>query len=530
MRARVHSNRPPSFTRFLVTAAVLGVVVAARSAWTAAPRPLVYGATLPLGPLNAFANEWTEASVVLLSRLFTIDREGRLVGDLVASHDVSRDGRTWTLHLRPGVRWHDGTTFTSADVIYTLDELRKPRARLNRWRDLAVIGSYEARGERTVVLHLNVPQPELPVPLADVPIMPRHVLAGRDPNDDRLFGMRPVGTGPYKLAGPAEDARLVFDAHESYHLGRPGIARLVMVPIEDDEARAQAVADGTVDVAHIKPQHMSLVEGRPGRRVYRYPSGIWRSLVLNVRRPHLSDRRVRQAIALAIDREAMVREGLLGMGTPASSPIPPMNWAYPGARIRSRDLGKARDLLDQAGWVEGPDGWRRQSGEAFELALAVWWTEPFRRAASEVVKRNLEEIGLRVRFVAIPGERYEAVAATLGPDHDGIISGYSGLLDPGDNLATKYRTGGSQNAGGYSNPDVDRLLDAGRQEGDRARAGAAYRQVLDLVEADAARIPLVYVDYVFAARHDLAGMQDNVLDLYYQFPRLAYLLRWDPSP
>lgn len=137
---------------------------------------------------------------------------------------------------------------------------------------------------------------------------------------------------------------------------------------------------------------------------------------------------------------------------------------------------------------------------------------------------------MRVRFVAIPGERYEAAAATLGPDHDGIISGYSGLLDPGDNLATKYRTGGSQNAGGYSNPDVDRLLDAGRQEGDRARAGAAYRQVLDLVEADAARIPLVYVDYVFAARHDLAGMQDNVLDLYYQFPRLAYLLRWDPSP
>jgi hypothetical protein len=86
----------------------------------------------------------------------------------------------------------------------------------------------------------------------------------------------------------------------------------------------------------------------------------------------------------------------------------------------------------------------------------VWWTEPFRRAASLVVKQNLEAIGLTVRFIEIPADRYEATAAVLVAAHDGIITGYSGLLDPGNNLTTKHRTGGVQNAGGYSNPDVDR--------------------------------------------------------------------------
>jgi ABC-type oligopeptide transport system substrate-binding subunit len=76
---------------------------------------------------------------------------------------------------------------------------------------------------------------------------------------------------------------------------------------------------------------------------------------------------------------------------------------------------------------------------------------------------------------------------------------------------------------------ADRLLDAAQQEGDRARLGLLYREVLALIEADAARIPLVYVDYVFAARRDLLGMDGAVLDLYYHFPRLAYLLRWSPG-
>lgn len=489
-------------------------------------RPLIFGATLPLLPLNAFGDAWTEASAAILSRLYTIAADGRLVGDLVASHQVSVDGRTWTLSLRPDVRWHDGEPFTSADVAYTFDEMRRPTARSPRWRNLTFITRYDAPGPHTLVLHLAAPRPELPVTLADVPIVPRHVLAGRDANDDAVFDARPVGTGPYRLVERRPDGRLIFDAHASYHLGPPRIARLEMVTIANDEARARAVADGTVDLAHIKPQHMALVRARADRVVEPYASGIWRSLVLNVRQPHLVDRRVRQAIALVLDREAIVRDGLLGVGSPAFSPIPPMNWAHQATPPRPRDLDRARALLDEVGWRPGRDGWRERDGRRFELALAVWWTEPFRRAASLVVKQNLEAIGLQVRFIEIPADRYEETAAVLIPAHDGVITGYSGLLDPGNNLATKYRTGGVQNAGGYSNPDVDRLLDAALQEGDREKALPLYRDALARIDADAARIPLAYVDYLFAARADLKGVAGNVLDLYYHFPRLAYRLHW----
>lgn len=506
---------------FVLTLSVLLPVARAQS-----DRPLVYGATLPLLPLNAFGDAWTEASAAILSRLYTIAPDGRLVGDLVASHTVAGDGRTWTLSLRPDVRWHDGEPFTSADVVHTFDEMRRPTARSPRWRNLTFISRYEAAGPHTLVLHLASPRPELPVTLADVPIMPRHVLAGRDANDDAVFDARPVGTGPYRLVERRPDGRLVFAAHASYHLGRPRIARLEMQTIADDEQRARAVVDGAVDVAHIKPQHMALVTASARHVVESYPSGIWRSLVLNVRQPHLADRRVRQAIALVLDREAMVRDGLLGVGSPAFSPIPPMNWAYQPVPVRPRDPVRARMLLDEAGWRVGPDGWRQRDGRRWELALAVWWTEPFRRVASQIVKQNLEALGLAVRFIEIPADRYEAVAAALVPAHDGIITGYSGLLDPGQNLATKYRTGGLQNAGGYSNPEVDRLLDAALREGNRDKALPLYREALAHIDADAARIPLAYVDYLFAARADLQGLAGNVLDLYYHFPRLAYRLHW----
>jgi len=507
--------------------ALLTAHAASVGAQATAARPLVYGATLPLVPLDALTNEWTEASAALLSRLYTIDPSGRLVGDLVEAHEVSADGRTWTLRLRRGVRWHDGTPFTSADVLFTFAALRRTAPGTARWRDLDVIDRFEAPGPHAFVVHLKAPRPGLAVPLVDVPILPRHVLEGHDVAEGRVFDARPIGTGPYRLAERPGDGRLVLEAHESYHLGRPSIQRLVMVPLENDEARARAVAESTVDLAHVKPQHMTLVQGRDDVRLYRYRSGIWRSLVLNVRQPHLQDRRVRQAIALALDRDAMVAEGLLGVGEPAFSAIPPISWAYaPPVRPPGRDLPRARALLDEAGWRVGSEGWRARDGRVFELALAVWWDEPFRRAASEVVKRNLESIGLRVRFVRIPGERYEAVAASLGAEHDGIISGYSGLLDPGDNLASKYRAGGSQNAGGYSNPELDALLDRALQEADRERARALYRQALPIIEADAARIPLVYVDYLFGARRELRGMGDDVLDLYYHFPRLAYTLAW----
>lgn len=494
-------------------------------------RPLIYGAALPLAPLNALTNEWTEASVAILSRLFTIDLNGQLIGDLVESYEVSLNGLTWTLHLRPGVRWHDGRTFSSDDVLFTFEEARKPTTRLQRWRDVSVIDRFEAPAPLVFVMHLKVPQPKLGVPLVDLPILPRHVYAGRDVNDDATFDARPIGTGPYRVAERTADGRLVLEAHEPYHLGKPGISKLVLVPIEDDEARAKAVVEGVVDLAHIKPQQKSLFDGRPDRVVYRYRSGIWRSLVLNVRRPHLADRRVRQAIASVLDREAMVKEALAGVGSPAWSPIPPINPDFqpgvqPSGAGHPPDADRARALLDRAGWRAGADGWRRRDGTRLELTLAVWWDEPFRRAASEVVKRNLEAVGVGVGFAHIAGVDYEPTAANLGDRYDGIITGYSGLLDTGDNLATKYRTGGSQNAGGYSNAELDALLDQARQESDQTRARALYGRALAIIEADAARIPLVYVDYLFAARRDLAGMGPHVLDYYYHFPRIAYRLSW----
>jgi peptide/nickel transport system substrate-binding protein len=474
---------------------------------------IILGATLSLEPLNALTNEWTEASSVLLSRLFTIDFEGRLMGDLAENHEIGEGGLVWRLRLRRGVTWHDGAPFTSADVLYTFDVMRRESTRFGRWRNVSVIDRVEAPESHLVLFRLKAPQPELAVPLAEIPVLPRHRLAGADINDDTAFDRNPVGTGAYRLVGRPRAGEMVLEAHEGYHLGRPRVPRLVLRHIANDEERARAVLSGEADAAHIKPQHAALFRGNEDAVVHRYRTGIWRSLVLNLRRPHLQDRRVREAISLVLDRKAMVAAGLEGFGSEAYSPIPPINWAYPGDRSpREPDPARALELL---------------AGRKLALDLAVWWDEPFRRAASEILQKSLKEIGVDVRFVKVDGERYERIAADLGTEYDGIISGYSGLHDPGDNLAKKYRTGGSQNAGGYSNPELDRLLDEARTLGDRERARELYLRALEIIERDCARIPLAYVDYVFAARRDLEGMENGVLDIYYHFPRFAHRLSFE---
>jgi peptide/nickel transport system substrate-binding protein len=520
-------------------AALLLAVLLLPLAWTQAPaeppaaRTLIYGAGLTPRGMNPLLDgvEWNEVSSAIFSRLFRPDHAGNIVGDLVERHTVSRDGLTWTLRLRRNARWHDGAPLTADDVLFTWQKLFDPATNTKMHLNQPMVASFEKAGRHAVRFRLKYADAGFLAPLTEIPILPAHLLKDKDINSGAV-DKEPVGSGPYKLAG-REDNRFLMERHDAYHHGRPPIARLIFVVIPGDDERARALERREIHIAQIKAQHVeALVHAGPHPfppvRVYRMSTGAWRGMPLNLRRPALSDRRVRQALDLAIDREAIAARALGGFGAPAYSPVPPASWAFTPAMNRKRfDRQRAAALLDEAGWKK--DGaWRQKDGRALELEFIVWKDEIFRRTAAEMMKEQLEPLGIRVNLHLVDNVGYNRLAGSMEDQYDTFLGGWGGLLDPGDNLGKKYATGGSQNYGGYSNPEVDELLRRARATppAQREAARRLYAQAVELVTRDAVFLPVAYPDYVFAADARLAGLDEFICDSWYEFPKYAHEWSW----
>jgi peptide/nickel transport system substrate-binding protein len=501
-----------------------------------ASRTLIYGAGLTPRGMNPLLDgvEWNEVSSAIFSRLFRPDHAGNIVGDLVESHSVSRDGLTWTLRLRRNARWHDGRPLTADDVLFTWQRLFDPATKTTMHLNQPMVASFEKTGRHAVRFRLKYPDAGFLAPLTEIPILPAHRLKDADINSGAV-DKEPIGSGPYRLA-EREGNRFLMERHDGYHHGRPPIERLIFVVIPDDDERARAVERREVHIAQIKPQHVEPLT-RPGPheyppvRVYRMKTGAWRGMPLNLRRPALQEPRVRQAIDLAIDREAIVARALGGFGQAAYSPIPPASWAFAPAMNRKRfDPQSAAVMLDGAGWKKTGQ-WRQRAGQTLELNIIVWKDEIFRRTAAQMIQQQLQPLGIRVNLNLVDNVEYNRLAGDMGEQYDTCIGGWGGLLDPGDNLAKKYATGGSQNYGGYSNPEVDAMLRrarslSARDAGERALARRFYGEIVEMVNTDAVFLPIAYPDYVFAADARLAGLDEFVCDSWYEFPKYAHEWSW----
>ena len=509
------------------------------------PEALIYGAGLTPRGLNPLLdrNGWNEVSSVILSRLFRADHEGRIVGDLVESYTVSADGLTWTLQLRDNLRWHDGEPFTAADVLFTWQKLFDPATETSLDLNQPMLRDFAATGPYEFVFRLRYADAGFLAPLTEVGILPAHLLKEADINTD-AFDQNPVGTGPYMLAAH-EGTDYLFDRHAYYHFGAPAIPRLVLRIIPDDDARAEALARGEVHLAQVKPQHVPRLRALEHLRVYRFRTGAWRGMPLNLRRPALKDVRVRRAIDLAIDREAIVAAALAGFGQAAYSPVPPVSWAFDPAMNQPRhDPARAEQLLEEAGWRRNAAGLRAREGEVLELNFIAWKEEIFRRTTAVLMRAQLEALGLRVNLHLVDGATYNRLADDMGTTYDGFIGGWGGLLDPGDNLGKKFHSRGSQNYMGYSNTEVDRRLARVRALPPQRRSEARrlYRQLVELLTAEAVFLPLAYPDYVFAADARLSlgpygrpaiaeesgrgAQHPPVMDSWYEFPKFAHLWSW----
>ena len=397
------------------------------------------------------------------------------------------DPLTWTFHLRPDVRFHDGRPLTSRDVKWTFDSLLNGAIRSPKSGVFQPVRNIDAPDPRTVIFHLKQPWASLlwNVGNGGIGIVPY--------GSGNELGQRPVGSGPFRFVSMAQDRDVVLERNDQYWGERAKIARARFAVIPDATTRALELRKGSADIAlNSLTADMNVVLARdPGLAVEQTPGTIYSYLAMNLRDPILKDVRVRQALAYALDRGPMIRYLMRDEARPANSILPPQSWAYNGeVDAYPHDPARARQLLDQAGYPA-------VNGVRFHLTMKTS-TEEGTRLLAAVLQRQLREVGivLDIRtyefatfFSDITKGSFQLYSLRwVGGNDDPDIFQY--LFD-----SQRVPPQGA-NRGYYSDPEVDRLIAQGVRETDQQRRKQAYARLQQILARDLPYINLWYFDNV----------------------------------
>jgi peptide/nickel transport system substrate-binding protein len=416
---------------------------------------------------------------------------------------ISKDGKTIIYHLRKNVRWQDGVPFTSRDVKFTWQAIMNPNTLVGNRLPYDQVSSVDTPDAYTVVFHLKKPFAPFVAEAFNSStieyVVPEHLLKNYHDLNRIPFNYRPVGTGPYRMVRWAHGDRIEFAANAHYFKGAPKIANIVIHEIPQENTGLNELRTGEIQwYPYISEASYNLIKGTPGIRIVVTPQNAYRAIYINTERPVLSDERVRQAIAYAIDKKELVEKVTHGTGIIATEDIPSFMWAYDkGVQVDGYDPAKARALLDAAGWHTGSSGIRTRDGRALAFTLALRQGASGDNAMAVLVQSWLRDIGMQVSIKSYPGSMLFAIgpSGVLQPGkYDLDISGLASPADP-DNSAEftcAARPPNGFNWTRYCSREMDRLQALALTTYDQAARKAAYAKIETLLARD---VPQVYIYY-----------------------------------
>jgi peptide/nickel transport system substrate-binding protein len=436
---------------------------------------------------------------------------------LATAWEGSDDGLSVTFTLREGVAWHDGKPFTSADVAFSALQVWKPLQNLGRLV-FANLAAVETPDDRTAVFRFSKPTPfqlvrnALPVVTS---VLPRHVYEGTDIAANPANAML-VGTGPFRFVEhrPGEYYRL--EKNQSYWAeGLPKLDEIVYRVLPDRAAAAGALEADEIQLAAFSQvpladlDRISKVEGiavhSKGYEALTYQLVV----EINHRRKELSDPKVRQAIAHAIDRDFVVKTIFLGYAA-ASTGIVPKNapeFYEPGVATYAFDPAKANALLDEAGYARADNGTRF----ALDLLPAPYFSET--RQFGDYLRQALAAVGIDARIVNNDSAAHQKAVYT---DHafDLAVAPPVFRGDPAISTTILVKSGTPagvpfSNQGGYANPDIDAIIDQANETVDPAARTELFRQFQKLVAEDLPLINVAEWGFITVARTSVDNVSNN---------------------
>ncbi len=418
----------------------------------------------------------------ICDKLFDVNEKLEVIPQLALSNETSADGKTVTIKLRPGVKFHDGEAFDAEAAKFSLERHMNMQGSFRK-PELAAVDKVEVVDPTTIKLSLKSPFSPLIAQLTDRAGMMVSPKAAKEAGDK--FGLKPVCAGPYKFVERVQQDRIVVEKFADYwDKGNVHIDKITYLPIIDATVRLANLKSGGIELLErLAATDIAAVKADNKLKLNQIPDLSYWGITINIgngekaKNPLGSNAKVRQAFELAIDRDAINQVVFNGEFVPGNQWVSPQNSYYQQSLpIPKRDVAKAKALIKEAG-VTTP--------------IVIDFMVPQgveNKAIAEVVQAMAAEVGfdMKIRLTEF------ATSLKMGEqgEYQAFLIGWSGRTDPDGNAYIFHKTKAPQNNSGISNPEVDKALDEARLTSDPAKRKAIYERAAKVVNSE---IPILYL-------------------------------------
>lgn len=503
---------------FLIMVCLLGLIVspgcgpAVKS--SDASQRLILALPAEINNLNPILTTDAYSSAVsdmVMSGLVRVNEDLEVIPDLAEKWEYSKDGLVWTFHIRKGVTWHDGAPFTAQDVKFTFDKILDPKTNTVRRSGYVIDGQpvkFEAVDDYT--LRCTLPKPFAPFLLAmGMSILPKHILEKEDINK-AAFNQHPVGTGPFIFEDWKQGDYIRVKANPSFWRGKPLLSEIIWRIMPDYTSRLVALETGEIYADGINPEDYERIKKLPKVDVYEFDDMFYGYVGYNLKKPLFADKKIRQALSYAIDKDKLVEALLKGHGSPAYCPMAPLGWSYTAEVPSFRyDPAAAKKIFTAAGWKAGSDGVLTKDGQKFSFVLFISKGSKIGLDAATLLQRYWKEAGVRADIQIVD---FSTLVSVLNkPEEmkkfDAVLMGWSLGLDPDSYEiwhSSQFPKG--LNFIGYNNPQADKLLEQGRTTLDQAKRKVIYQELYRRIADDQPYLFVWYAKAITAINKKVKGL------------------------
>ncbi len=471
------------------------------------------------------------ATTPLMSSLVTIDDHMNYIADLavevptVENGGVKVTGKTMTVTYKlRDAKWHDGKPVTSEDVKFTWQVYLDPTVRAGSRDGWDKIDRVDTPDAHTVVAHFK----EIYAPYINLfgNIMPKHLLepdlkVQDKPGDSRFnhsaWNRHPIGSGPFKFKEWVSGDHITYEAFPDYYGTKPKLAGMIMKFVPDENAAFVQLKSGGIDMyeSAALTQYEQL-KALPGMIVHETPSLQYEHLDFNLKNPLLADKVVRKAIAAAINREEISKKIYKGIFKVAYSEQSIRNAAYYNPeveKVNAFDPERAKRLLDDAGYMPGPDGIRAKDGKRLSFEIVTTTGRKPRELTEQVMVSYLKAVGVELKINNVPGPKLFGRPDGLLAQAKYDIAMFAWVANPDPNNIFQWHSKSvppnGQNYTHYKNPEIDKLTEAGTLTVDVKKRGEIYRKIQSILAEDVPILPLLSWTVIDVTNSRVTGVKPN---------------------
>lgn len=454
----------------------------------------------------------------LFNSLLRYDENLELTGELAESWEIAPDKKKIVFHLKPGLVWADGKPLTSDDVLFTWRLITDEKTHSPYASDYQLVTKAEAPDPRTFTVYYSQAFAPALESWAGLQVLPEHKLAGQDVHTSS-FAQKPLGSNYYQLKEWRHGEYIKLEKNPTSVLGPANIQTLIERIIPDPAAQFLELMADNIDSMNMDPiTYARIIPARPELQArlnqYKELGNSYTYLGFNLRRKPFDDVRIRKAINYAIDKQEIIDGVYLGLGIQIASPYKPgTRWSNPGLKPYAFDPHKARALLAEAGYKDTDgDGIVERNGQKLSFEVLTNHGNKEREKSVVIIQRRLREVGIEIRIRSIEWASFITRFIKTG-DFDAVVLGWGLGLDPDQyNIwHSSQQQPGQFNFIGYSNPQVDALLEQGRREFDPDKRMQLYHRFAEVLYEDS---PIVYL----SAGYGLTAIHKRVQGIMHPVP------------